>query len=178
MEASALKQEEEPEPEPRLNIIIDDARWSDRCDIKRLSEQALQVLKQNVSLPKAAFALNILFTDDQQVQTLNRQFRGKDQPTNILSFPNSLPEELASYTGNALPELGDMALAYTTCNREATEQQKPFAHHTTHLLIHGILHLLGYDHEEDVEAAEMEALEIRLLHALSIPNPYEVDTHE
>lgn len=178
MEASALKQEDDPEPEPGLHITVDDSRWTGVCDAETVCQRALGVVNEHVQLPKVGFAINVLFTDDPHVQALNKQFRQQDRPTNILSFPNYLPEELERFSGEILPELGDMALAYETCRREAIEQEKPFVHHATHLLIHGILHLLGYDHQEDAEANEMEALEVRLLAALSIPNPYEVNPHE
>lgn len=104
----------------------------------------------------------IVFSDDAQVQTLNRDFRGKDKTTNVLSFPS-----------DAEDEWGDIILAYETIAREAHEQGKPFKAHLTHLIVHGVLHLLGYDHIEDDEAEEMEALEITILAQLAIDNPYE-----
>lgn len=105
----------------------------------------------------------ILLTDDETVRDLNARFRGKDRPTNVLSFP--APD-------NARPHLGDIVLAYGICAAEAREQGKPFAHHLSHLVIHGILHLTGHDHEADDEAEAMEAQERTLLAALGIPDPY------
>ena len=109
----------------------------------------------------ASFA--ILLTDDAAVRELNRQWRGKDQPTNVLSFP-------AAET--AAPWLGDVALAWETCAREAAEQNKAPAHHVTHLVVHGVLHLLGWDHQTDAEAESMEALERDILARLGVPDPY------
>jgi probable rRNA maturation factor len=107
--------------------------------------------------------LVVLLTDDLAVQALNAQFRGKDQPTNVLSFPAP---------PNPEQHLGDVALAYATCAREAAEQDKPLAHHLQHLVAHGVFHLLGYDHMNEVEAAEMEGLERVVLAGLGIPDPY------
>ena len=105
----------------------------------------------------------ILLTDDEAVRDLNDRFRGKNRPTNVLSFP--APE-------NARPHLGDIVLAHGVCAAEAREQGKPFADHLSHLVIHGILHLMGHDHEADDEAEAMEAQERTLLAALGIPDPY------
>jgi probable rRNA maturation factor len=107
--------------------------------------------------------VTILLTDDASVAALNAQFRGKDGPTNVLSFeaaPN--PER----------HLGDIALAYGVCAREAAEQGKPLAHHLQHLTVHGVLHLLGYDHIGDDEAGVMEDLERAVLAGLGVPDPY------
>ena len=105
----------------------------------------------------------ILLTDDEAVRDLNDRFRGKNRPTNVLSFP--APE-------NARPHLGDIVLAHGVCAAEAREQGKPFADHLSHLVIHGILHLMGHDHEAEDEAEAMEAQERMLLAALGIPDPY------
>ena len=107
--------------------------------------------------------ITILLTSDDAVQNLNSQFRGKDKPTNVLSFPAA---------ASAHPHLGDIALAYGVCAAEAEAQAKPLAHHLMHLTVHGVLHLLGYDHEAEAEAVAMEALERRLLAGLNVPDPY------
>ena len=106
--------------------------------------------------------LSILLTDDAHIQTLNRDYRSKDRPTNVLSFPQA--GEL----------LGDIVLAYETCAREARDKGVTPKAHITHLLIHGFLHLQGYDHQTETDAAEMEALEIRALQSLGIDNPYQI----
>ncbi|CAN7155100.1 rRNA maturation RNase YbeY [Phenylobacterium sp. LjRoot164] len=108
-------------------------------------------------------AVTILLTDDESVRDLNARFRGKDYATNVLSFP--APE-------NPEGHLGDIALAFGVCAREASEQGKPLAHHLQHLVAHGVLHLLGYDHETDAEAEHMEGLERVILAGLGVPDPY------
>jgi probable rRNA maturation factor len=107
-----------------------------------------------------------LLTDDGAVKDLNGRFRGKDSPTNVLSFP--APE-------SAWPHLGDIVLAYGICATEAQIQGKPLADHLSHLTTHGVLHLLGYDHEDDAEAEVMEALERAILSQLGVSDPYAPD---
>lgn len=109
----------------------------------------------------------ILLTDDDSVRALNRDFRQKDYATNVLSFPSPRNPE-----ANPEGQIGDIALAFGVCAREAAEQGKPLGHHLQHLVAHGVLHLLGYDHERDDEAARMEAREIRLLRELGYDDPY------
>ena len=111
-------------------------------------------------------SVSIVFADDAFVQTLNRDYRGKDKPTNVLSFP--LPEVKAP-----MRPMGDIVLAFETVKRESEEQQKTLEEHLTHLLIHGALHLSGYDHITDDEAVQMESLEIEKLKKLGFKNPYE-----
>lgn len=117
--------------------------------------------------------LTVLFADDARVQELNRDFLGKDKPTNVLSFPAS---DEASEPDTEL--LGDIILARETVEREAIEQAKPLEAHIAHLVVHGFLHLLGYDHEDDEEAEEMEALETLILANLEIADPYADDADE
>jgi probable rRNA maturation factor len=122
-----------------------------------------------------AATISLLLADDQAVSALNRDWRGKNLPTNVLSFPatDTLPGETPEPEFEGVPlELGDIALAFETCQREATEQQKTLADHTRHLTVHGVLHLLGYDHVVDAEAEAMEALETRILAELGVADPY------
>jgi len=107
--------------------------------------------------------VTILLTDDAAVRELNVNFRGKDAATNVLSFPAPTNPE---------NHLGDVALAFGVCAREAAEQGKPLAHHLQHLTVHGVLHLLGYDHMRDDEAEAMEGLERAVLAGLGVPDPY------
>lgn len=107
--------------------------------------------------------VTLLLTDDETVRGLNLRFRDQDKPTNVLSFP--APQNPERF-------LGDIALAYGVCAREAQEQGKPLAHHLQHLVAHGVLHLLGYDHVSDAQADEMEGLERAVLAGLGIPDPY------
>jgi probable rRNA maturation factor len=112
----------------------------------------------------------ILLADDDSVQALNRDFRQKDYATNVLSFPSPQGPE-----ANPEGQIGDIALAFGVCQREAIEQGKSLAHHLQHLVAHGVLHLLGYDHEGDEEAESMEALEREILATLDVPDPYAAD---
>ena len=121
---------------------------------------ALDLLSQEFDLAQHEICIRIV--DSAESQSLNKQFRGKDKPTNVLSFP--FEEE---------HYLGDLALCHPVIQAEAQAQNKPIHAHYQHLLIHGVLHLLGFDHENDADAAEMEQIEIELLAALHIANPYE-----
>ncbi|HEU5047604.1 MAG TPA: rRNA maturation RNase YbeY [Rickettsiales bacterium] len=114
------------------------------------------------ALGKKSGVLSVVLADDAFVQGLNHQYRGKDKPTNVLSFPGEGEE------------LGDIVLAFETLKREAKEQKKSFRAHCAHLVVHGVLHLLGHDHENDKDAARMEAQEIAMLAKLGFSNPYEV----
>ena len=137
----------------------------DRC--RRLAAIALGA----VEMPKRPVELSIVLADDATVRGLNRDWRGKDAPTNVLSFA-SLDDEGEPDVADAPLLLGDVILAWETTRAEAEQQGKPLADHFGHLVLHGVLHLLGYDHEDDDEAAEMEALETTLLAALGVPDPY------
>ena len=121
---------------------------------------------------------SILFTSDEHVHQLNNDWRGKDKPTNVLSFPMLTREDLLALPVDGPPQmLGDVALAYETCAREVAEKGIPLEHHAAHLIIHGLLHLAGYDHElGDAEAEAMEQLEIKALAMMGIGNPY-AQTH-
>jgi probable rRNA maturation factor len=153
--------------------------WPDPLDWEvRAAEAAAAALALT---PYAALAnaaplveIAVRLTDDAEVHRLNRDFRGKDKPTNVLSFPqvqDDLLESLAnSDDGEIL--LGDIVLARETCVREAEAKGVSLADHATHLIVHGTLHLVGYDHMDDVSAAAMEALEVKALASLGIANPY------
>jgi probable rRNA maturation factor len=114
---------------------------------------------------------SVLLADDETVRALNRDWRGKDKPTNVLSFP---AEPVPGFPDDEQP-LGDLALAFQTCAAEAAEKRVALSDHAAHLLVHGILHLLGYDHRDGEEARRMEALETRALLWLGLPPPYEDD---
>lgn len=141
-------------------LIVEGEDWSALGDIDALSRRAFAAA---ASEEPAEGLVSLLLTDDGELQQLNRDFRGKDKPTDVLSFP-ALPMDR--------PLLGDIAVAYGVSARDAAVQGKALADHLTHLLIHGYLHLLGHDHETPDEAGEMEAREIRALAALGIANPY------
>ena len=141
-------------------MIIDISRQSELWDVTDdFVGQAVNAALSGFEVEETE--LSVVLADDAFVQNLNRDYRDKDKPTNVLSFPQDTPM------------LGDVVLAYETVKREAEEQDKGFEDHLAHLLVHGVLHLLGYDHEDDKQAEEMEALEVEILSRLSIKNPYE-----
>ena len=149
---------------------IADARWAEALTASRKHCTALADRMVRHLCPQATAKLDIsvLWTDDQHIAALNSQFRQKSGPTNILSFPSGEP---VSWQADQL-FLGDLVLGYETVTTEADDMGKPLSHHIAHLLLHGLLHLAGYDHIDDDEAAEMEALETSLLAAVGIPDPY------
>lgn len=126
----------------------------------------LEALKQSGARVTGAAELSILLTDDAQQRELNKEWRDKDSSTNVLSFPQIEP------FGPVVGLLGDITLARETLQREAADLGKSFEDHFTHLVVHGFLHILGYDHLTDAEAAEMEGLETRILAALGVDDPY------
>lgn len=154
-----------------ITIHSADKRWKGHSAVvRKAAKAALKSELQSLALLRGGakgVSLAILLTDDDEVQLLNRDYRGKDKPTNVLSFPDGAEDEEGSIY------LGDIAMAYETIAREAKEQGKSFEAHLTHLVMHGVLHLLGYDHIKPKEAKIMEALEIKLLNAMGIANPYE-----
>ena len=149
-----------------VDIEIEDQAWTSGAeDAEALVWRAAQaVLDAHEDIEGQGIV--ILLTDDDSVRALNRDFRQKDYATNVLSFPSP---------PNPEGQIGDIALAYGVCAREAAEQGKPLAHHLQHLVAHGVLHLLGYDHEGDEEAEAMEALERQILAGLDVPDPYAGD---
>jgi probable rRNA maturation factor len=158
-----------------VDIAVEADAWGDeqtlRLPIERTLATALAV--GQFDLP-AHVEVSLLLTDDARIQVLNRIWRGKDQPTNVLSFPAGLDDGEAD--GRPLL-LGDIAIARETVVAEAAAESKSVEAHLCHLLVHGLLHLLGYDHEADDEAEEMEALETEILAELGIADPYaEVST--
>jgi probable rRNA maturation factor len=118
--------------------------------------------------------VSVRLTDDAEMQRLNNDYRGKDKPTNVLSFPMHAPEILARWAeaGETDLLLGDLALGFETVAREAADRHIPMDAHVTHLLVHGTLHLLGHDHLDDPSADAMEALETRILQGLGLGDPY------
>ena len=125
-------------------------------------------------LASPRLSASLLFTSDEEVHTLNREWRDRDKSTNVLSFPMLAREELLDLAPDGPPVmLGDLALAYETCAREAEGKSVPLDHHAAHLIVHGLLHLAGYDHETGEEDADkMEALEIEILAKMGIADPY------
>lgn len=163
-----------------VETVIEDARWA-AFGLEALAERAGRATLAILGLPVAGFSISLMGCDDARIAVLNADFRGKPTPTNVLSWPSE--ERGPEFVGEApeLPDpgdpddpdpLGDIAIAWETCAREAEAQGKPMTDHVTHLIVHGILHLLGYDHIEDEDAALMEALEVRILASLGVSDPY------
>lgn len=144
--------------------------WQRECaGAAALAEAAARlVLLRSEAAPNAV--VDVTLTDDAAQRALNRTWRGKDAPTNVLAFPAADPAIPCPQGAPLL--LGDVVLAYETVAREASDQHKPLADHLRHLVVHGVLHLLGYDHAEAAGAAAMEAREIAILAELGVPNPY------
>ena len=156
----------------QLDIDIED--WPAR-DWDALANRAAAAAGEGEPLlANPRLVASVLFTSDDEVHVLNREWRSRDKPTNVLSFPMLEREELESLAGDGPPEmLGDIALAYETCAREAAEKGVTLEAHATHLIVHGFLHLAGHDHVDSDEQAEaMEALETRILAKLGIADPY------
>lgn len=160
-----------------IDLIFDTPEWAkSRLSARKRVSHVLHTAWNMVpGHPRHIYPeITITLTNDASIQILNRDYRDKDKPTNVLSFPmwNNLGEIPDNNGGGASFPLGDIIIAFETISREATEQEKPLADHFTHMLVHGFLHLLGYDHMKDEEARVMESLEIKILKKLLIPNPY------
>ncbi|MGE5268419.1 MAG: rRNA maturation RNase YbeY [Thiohalocapsa sp.] len=153
-----------------INVNVEDDGWQALCpNAAALVEAAARAaLRDAAPAGNAPLVLDVLLTDDSEQRRLNRVYRGIDKPTNVLSF--ALADTPAPAGAPSL--LGDVVLARETVAREAAEQKKPLADHLQHLVVHGVLHLLGCDHENDTEAAIMEAREVAILQSLGVPDPY------
>jgi probable rRNA maturation factor len=160
-----------------VDIIIEDARW-DQLGLADLAQTAAQAALGYFALDPACFSISALGGNDARIAELNASFRGNAAATNVLSWPSL--ERAAPHPGGRplLPraeetsELGDIALAYETCHREAALAERLLSDHVLHLFVHGILHLLGYDHLNDQDAMLMESIEIEILKVLGVGNPY------
>ena len=150
-----------------LDIMIEAGDWSRLEDAEALAQKAAEAALAVTYEADGEFEASVMLTDDAQIRELNRTWRDKDKPTNVLSFP--APEQPGL---DGPRHLGDIALAYETLVRESGEESKELAHHFAHLIVHGVLHLLGYDHEVEAEADIMEALEVKALATLGIADPY------
>jgi len=159
------------------DTLIEDPRWGD-IDLSALAERAATTTLSHLGLDPSTWNIAVLACDDARIATLNADFRGKPQPTNVLSWPS---EDRAADIAGARPdlpgpgpdpELGDIAIAYDTCASEAQAANKSLADHVTHLIIHATLHLLGYDHIRDQDATLMETTEVAILGKLGLPDPY------
>ncbi len=170
----------DPVIDPEIDIVVEDARW-EQADLSALSEEAILAGFRAVKLDPQAFEVVVMGCDDARIAELNAEFRDKPQATNVLSWP---AQDLAPAQPGGAPlapemdhpsmptSLGDIAIAYETCAAEAAERDLALSDHIRHLVLHGLLHLLGYDHETDEDATLMERLEIETLETLGIKSPY------
>jgi probable rRNA maturation factor len=149
-----------------IDVMVRSARWRKRPAARNVVKSAVLAAAKAVSTRPVELA--IVLSDDSAIRSLNRQWRGKNAPTNVLSFP----AVTAGKGRSAPPYVGDVVIAYQTTAREAAAEGKPFNHHLAHLAIHGFLHLLGYDHENDRDAEAMERLERRILKRIGVADPY------
>ena len=159
--------------------VIEDARW-EGLGLPALAESAAAAVLARLGMDPEDYEIVVMGCDDARIAALNADFRGKPQPTNVLSWPS---EERGPEAEGAAPDLpapgedepeslGDIALAWETCAAEAEAAGKPMAEHVTHLVVHGILHLLGYDHIRDGDATLMETLEVGILASMGVADPY------
>jgi probable rRNA maturation factor len=155
------------EPVPLIDVITDSMLWDKAGDAEAAVRRALSEAAVALGGDFTNRMVAVLLTDDAEMRRLNAQWRHIDKPTNVLSFPPA-----ANQQAGAVKSLGDIAIAYETSAREAEEEAKPFADHLSHLAVHGFLHLLGYDHDTDAQAGEMEQLERVILNRLGVPDPY------
>ncbi len=160
-----------------LELTVEDDRWK---ELEPLALGAIEAVLRHCGLDPDLCEVSLLACDDTRIAGLNAEFREKPTPTNVLSWP---AEDLATGIAGEVPHLpqpdftgeialGDIAISYDTCAREAEEAGKPIAEHVTHLIIHGTLHLLGYDHIRDFDATLMEGIEVKILGKLGIDDPY------
>lgn len=165
-----------------IDLVHEGGDW-DLAALHQLAERAARATLAHLDLPAAEYEIALLACDDARIAALNAQFRAKPAPTNVLSWPawdmsadvdGDLPDLPPEGDPDDPESLGNIALAYETCTREAREQDKALPAHLLHLVVHSVLHLLGYDHIRDKDAALMEETEIAILATLGVQNPYEL----
>jgi len=159
-------------------VSIEDPRW-EALGFEEIVELSCHAALAIIGVAAAGFEVSVMACNDARIAELNAEFRGKPTPTNVLSWPAF---DLAADAAGSLPakprasqppeSIGDIAIAFETCQREALDKNIPLNNHVTHLVLHGCLHLLGYDHENDADATLMESLEVKALAKLGVSNPY------
>ena len=154
-----------PGPPPHIDIHMQSPLW----EAQPLADKTVRdaILAAASTLSTAESEVSIVLTDDSSIAKLNRDWRGIDAPTNVLSFPASGPK-----AGDSTRLLGDIILAYETLARECEHEKRVFLHHLAHLTVHGFLHLVGYDHQTDTQAEDMERFESKIMACLNMPDPY------
>jgi len=156
---------------PRVEFVAASPRWRAALSARSLARETIAVAARECGVALAPGAeLCVHLADDEHIRALNARWRGLDKPTNVLSFPAVAADEIAKAR-----LLGDIVLAFETVAREATDEGKPLADHYRHLVAHGFLHLIGFDHEDDAEAQRMEAIETRTLARLGVADPYHAE---
>lgn len=166
-------------PEIDLDVLVEDRRWG-VIGLEEIAKRAVKETLLALNIENDEIELSLLGCDDARIAVLNSNFRDKTTPTNVLSWP---AEDLAALKEGQNPRhpeagfdgvtvIGDVAIAYDTCAREAAELGKPMAEHVTHLVVHGVLHLLGYDHISDLDAALMQGIETKILGKMGLDDPY------
>lgn len=164
-----------------VDIMLEDPRWQS-AGLESLAPPAVAATFAELGLPQTGFSLCIMGCDDARIAALNADFRGKAAPTNVLSWPSDtrgaardgdMPSPPQAGPPDDPEHLGDIALAYDTCHAEALAAAKPPSAHITHLIVHGVLHLFGFDHIRDADGDLMEATEVRILARLGLPDPYQ-----
>jgi len=146
-----------------IEVLVADKRWTQHPRVVKQVARAASLARARAPARSENGAITILLASDSRLRALNAHFRGKDTATNVLAFPASRQRDLY---------IGDVAIAYGVAMREARESKKPLEAHAAHLAVHGVLHLLGFDHETAKQAKTMEAIEISVLSAMRIPDPY------
>jgi probable rRNA maturation factor len=156
-------------PSVLIDVLVEAGSWPPRAELEALARRTVDaVLDETGASAPGEVELSLVFSDDPAVRELNARWRGKDKATNVLSFP-AFPVQ----AGDELPPmLGDVVLAAETVAAEAAAEGKALADHLSHLIAHGVLHLMGYDHQDDLEADRMEDLERRVLARMGIEDPY------
>ena len=159
-----------------VDLIMEDARWK-TLNLFSIANAAFKETLSQLNLKSENFICCVLACSSEKIKGLNAKFRGKNNSTNVLSFPskagNYATKSSSKFKASVDPfELGDIAIAYEVCKKEADVSKIKFEDHVYHLIIHSVLHLLGYDHEEEKNAAEMEKIEVQVLANLGISNPY------
>lgn len=159
-----------------VEVVIEDGRWA-AAGLETLADESVAAVLTHVGLVPDDWDVVVMGCDDARIAALNADFRGKPQPTNVLSWPSA---ERGAEVEGANPlrpegdsELGDIAIAFETCQSEAEDAGKPLQNHAVHLIVHGVLHLLGYDHVRDGDGDLMESVETAILAKLGVPDPYD-----
>jgi probable rRNA maturation factor len=148
---------------PSIDIQVAAPLWNDQPLAEQTVRAAIAAASSKIAAPDGE--VSVVLTDDATIAKLNRDWRGIDKPTNVLSFPGSK-------TAGAAMMLGDIVIAYETLAQECADENRVFLHHLAHLTVHGFLHLIGYDHQNDADADAMEALESKIMASLKMPDPY------